>query len=128
MQKIVLIVKEDICTANGKDEAAVNKLLEVMHKYGDVVSYEDYVKVEVAEMQKIIDNLKSQVTELQSVKLSDAEKGIVNAFRECKAVSDKEYESKLAERESKIDKLNKSFNAFAKQIKDCVAANTEEDK
>lgn len=128
MQKIVLIIKEDVCTTNGKDETAVNRLLEVMHKFGDVVNFDDYVKAEVAEMQKIIDNLKAQVTTLQSVKLSDAEKGIVNAFRECKAVSDREYEVKLAERESKIEKLNKSFNAFAKQIKDCVAANTEEDK
>lgn len=128
MVKYVLIVREDVCSANGKDEAAVTKLLEVAHKFGDIAKYEDCVAAEKAEMQAVIDNLKAQIEALSAVKLTEPEKGIVNAFRDCKAASDREYIAEIEKKQAMLDKVNDKFAQFARQIKDCVASNENENK
>ena len=127
MVKYVLVIREDVCSANGKDEAAINKLLEVAHKFGDVLRYEDCITAEINEREQIIANLKAQNAALSAVNLNDAEKGMVNAFRDCKAASDREYQAEIEKQKSLIEKVNNKFNLFAKQIKDCVKEN-ETDK
>lgn len=127
MVKYVLVIREDVCSANGKDEAAINKLLEVAHKFGDVFNYDDCVAKEKADLQTVIDNLTAENTALRAVKLSDAEKGIVNAFRDCKAASDREFIAEIEKKQAMLEKVNDKFAQFAKQIKDCVTAN-ETDK
>lgn len=128
MVKYVLVIKEDVCLANGKDEAAINKLLEVAHKFGDVLKYEDCVAVEVNELQKINGNLKTQIEGLKQVELTDDDKCMLNAYRDCKAASNREYMAEIDRKQSMLDKVNDKFAQFAKQIKDCVSANESEDK
>ena len=127
MVKYVLVIREDICSAYNKDEAAINKLLEVAHKFGDVVSYEDAVAIDKKEMQSVIDNLNTQLTVLQAVKLTEPEKAMVNAFRDCKAASDREFVAEIDKLKAIIEQVKNKFNVFTTQIKDCVRQN-ENDK
>ena len=81
MKKFVFTIKEDVCTANGKDEAKQNELLSVMTHYGSVEDYDKVVGIVKAEYQSLIDNLTNQINAIKDQDLTAHEINMVKAFR-----------------------------------------------
>lgn len=125
MVKYVLVIKEDVCSVNNKTEADINKLLEVAHKYGDVLKYDDCITSEIYEREQIIANLKARNEVLEAVNLSNDEKAILNSYRECKAAAVSEYQSEIEKKDNMFSKLNEKLNLFIRQVEDVCTANKE---
>ena len=125
MVKYVLVIKEDVCSANHKDEATINKLLEKCHEFGDVLKYEDCITSEIYEREQIIGHLKARNEVLEAVNLSDDEKAMLNSYRECKAAAVGEYQSEIEKKDNMFSKLNEKLNLFIKQVEDVCTANKE---
>lgn len=88
MKRLVFIIREDVCAANGKSVDAID-LLKVMNTYGTVVDYDTFVAAEKAEYQTAIDNLTKQVNDIKEQELTDDEICMINAYRTCKAETQK---------------------------------------
>lgn len=93
-KKYVFHLQEDICIANKKDPLAVDKLLEVVRKYGTVDDYDAVVAVVRAGDQKIIDNLTAEVKKYESLNLTQDEICMINAYRLCKKDVEKVHTDK----------------------------------
>lgn len=82
MKKYVFTIRDDVCTANGKDVEAT-ELLAKMRLWGEVEDYDRAVSVVKAEYQANIDNLTTQITAIKEQKLTADELKLVLAYRAC---------------------------------------------
>lgn len=90
MQKFVFTVKDDVCTANGKDVNAT-RILEVMRKYGTVEAYDAVVAGLKKEYQAVVDNVVAQNEAIKEQNLTADEIAMVNAYRAQRAVAVQKY-------------------------------------
>ena len=86
MQKFVFTVKDDVCTANGKDVNAT-RILEVMHKYGTVEEYDTVVAGLKQEYQNVLDNVVAQNEAIKEQNLTADEIAMINAYRTQRAIA-----------------------------------------
>lgn len=115
MKKYVFTVKDDVCTANGKDVNAT-KLLEIMRTYGTVEDYEAHVKALKDEYQASLDSVVAQNEAIKEQNLSADEVELLNKYRVLKAAAvqkhvvengtlKKQLEDIAAENELRNDKI-----------------------
>ena len=90
MKKMVVIVRDDICTANGKDVNATG-LIEVMKTYGTVEDYDEHIAVVKKEYQEALDGVVAQNEAIKAQELTDAEVEVINALRTYHAKAVKTY-------------------------------------
>lgn len=83
MKKYVFTIRDDVCTANGKDVEAT-ELLAKMNLWGEVVDYDIAISEIKAEYQAIVDDLTSQISAIKEQALTEDELKIVLAYRACK--------------------------------------------
>ena len=80
MKKYVFTIKEDVCSANGKDINAT-ELIGVMQHYGVVEDYDRVVTALCTEHQSTIDGLNRQLSAIKEQELTDDEIAIIRAYR-----------------------------------------------
>lgn len=119
MEKYVFILQEDVCQKNGKDPSAT-KLLGKMNEYGKVIRFDDCVNEVKNEYQEVIDNLSKQIESLSERNLASDELRLVNAYRMCKADSDKQFLEKIETLQNDKTKIKRSFENFTKSLKDVI--------
>lgn len=81
MEKKLFILKDEVCAQNGKTEAEVQKLYEVMTHFGEIKPFEQATKEIEVEYQAIIDNLNAQIRAIKDLELTADEITIVKAYR-----------------------------------------------
>lgn len=90
MKKYVFTVKDEVCTANGKDVNAT-KLLEVMRTYGVIEDYDKHVATIKAEYQAALDSVVAQNEAIKEQNLSAEEIELVNEYRKLRAKATQSY-------------------------------------
>lgn len=110
MQKYVFTVKDDVCTANGKDVNAT-RILEVMQKYGTVETYDVVVSGLKAEYQSVLDNVVAQNEAIKEQNLTVEEIAIVNAYRTQRAVAVQKYIDENAVLRNQLDDVKAEIEA-----------------
>lgn len=81
--KYVLTIKEEICTANGKDVKAT-ELLKVMAHYGIVETYDNAIANEITPLKSTIDNLVKQNEAIKEQALDEFDMAILRVARDAK--------------------------------------------
>lgn len=119
MKKYVFTVKEDICTANGKDVTATN-LLEKMKLYGTVEDYDTVVASVKAEYQLSLDNVKKQYQAIVDQKLTDDELKLVVAYRERKEETNKVYAEKITSLEKQLTDIKTESEKRIEKIRAAI--------
>lgn len=94
MKKFVFTIKDDICSANGKDVNA-SELLAVMGHYGTVEDYEKVVSSVKGEYQEAIDHLSLQLNAIKDQQLTDDEIRVVKNYRDCKSAVVAQYTAEI---------------------------------
>lgn len=110
MQKFVFTVKDDVCTANGKDVNAT-RILEVMHKYGTVEDYDAVVSGLKKEYQSVLDNVVAQNEAIKEQNLSADEIAMINAYRTQRAVAVQKYIDDNAVLRGQLDEVKAEIEA-----------------
>lgn len=112
MRKYVFTIRDDVCTANGKDIEA-SELLAKMKLWGDVEDYDRAISAVKAEYQSNIDNLAEQVTAIKEQELTADEFRMVEAYRSNKAEVVSQY---VAEAEAYKSELSGIKSEFERKI------------
>lgn len=119
MKKIVFTILENVCAENGKPYDAVD-LLNTMKKYGTVESYDDILRREKAEEQKVIDGLTAQLNAVKDLNLTNDEICLVNAYRTCKAENERVLKAEKEVLSKKLTEAQEIFASTMGKIKDIV--------
>ena len=112
MKKYVFTIRDDVCTANGKDVEAT-ELLAKMKLWGEVEDYDRAIAAVKAEYQATVDNLTTQITAIKEQELTVDEMRMVVAYRENKAEVVSRY---IAEAESYKNELAGIKTEFERKI------------
>ncbi len=115
MRKLVVTIRDDICTANGKDVNAT-ALIEKIKLYGTVEDYDVNMTAVKAEYQTVINEVSARYEAIKSLNLTQDEITFLNLYRKLKAetaavhVAEKEALAKQladvkAEQEGRIAKI-----------------------
>ena len=83
MKNYVFTIRDDVCTANGKDIEAT-ELLAKMSLWGDVANYDTAISEIKSEYQAIVDDLTAQNSAIKDQALTEDELKLVFAYRACK--------------------------------------------
>ena len=115
MKKYVFTVKDDVCTANGKDVEAT-ELLAKMKLWGEVVDYDRAIAVVKAEYQTTVDNLTAQLSAINEQKLTEDELQIVLAYRDCKTAISNKFTNRIDELEGELVSIKNEDMLRAEKI------------
>lgn len=96
MKKVVLTIRDEVCTQNGKDVNA-KELLEVMTHWGTVEDFDDVVKGLKSEYQTAIDGIAAQLAAIKDQHLTQDEFAIVDAYRKQRAANEAKLNAKIDE-------------------------------
>lgn len=118
MRKYVFTIKDDVCVANGKDIEAT-ELLAKMRLWGDVEDYDRVISAVKAEFQEIVDNLTTQVTEMQDqdLNLTDDEIRLNELFRELKSIIVARYIDEAEAYKSELAVIKSEFERKISTLK-----------
>lgn len=115
MREWVLVVKEDVCIANGKDPEAAN-LLETMKLWGEVKPLDNVVASIRAEYQGTIDNLRKQLDDMKDHDLTQDELVWLNFIRQRKDIETRGLYEQIAARDKVIDEVRTDSQKRAEQL------------
>lgn len=119
MEKYVLTVLENVCAENGKPYDAID-LINAMKKYGTVEKYEEVEKRAVAESQKVIDGLTTQLSAIKEFNLTNDEIGMLRAYRQHKAENERVLKAEKEVSDNKLAEMEKVFATTMGKIRDIV--------
>ena len=115
MKKYVFTIKEDVCSANGKDINAT-ELLTVMQHYGVVEEYDRVVTALCTEHQSTIDGLNRQLSAIKEQELTDDEIVIVKAYRAQKANVTNALHAQISERDNQLRDIKSKHEQMSARI------------
>lgn len=104
MKKYVFTIRDDVCTANGKDVEAT-ELLEKMKLWGDVEDYDMAISAVKAEYQATVDSLTTQISAIKEQELTEDELEIVRAYRASKAKISEKYVTRINALEGELAEI-----------------------
>ena len=104
MKKYVFTIRDDVCTANGKDVEAT-ELLAKMKLYGEVEDYDRAIATVKAEYQSNIDSLTTQISAIKEQELTEDEFKIVLAYRACKSAISEKYLHRINALEGELSEI-----------------------
>ena len=116
MKKYVFTIKDDVCTANGKDIEAT-ELREKMKLWGDVEEYDKAIAPVVAEYQYIIDNLTAQLQAIKDQELTPDEMRMVEAYRANKTAVVNEFIAEADRYKSELKAIRSEYEQKTAQLK-----------
>lgn len=116
MKKYVFTIKDDVCTANGKDVEAF-ELREKMKLWGDVEEYDRVIEPLCAEYQRVIDNLTAQISAIKEQELTIDEMRMVEAYRANRASVVNEYITEVDKYKTELETIRSEFELKTAQLK-----------
>ena len=120
MRRFVFTIKDDVCSANGKDSAKQAELINVMKGYGDVEDYEAVLSSERTKYQAIIDNQTKQIESIKEQELTADDMKIVKIYRECKAINDAEHLAKINELVAQLEAVKAESEKRTAKIREIL--------
>lgn len=124
MAKFVLTIKEEICTANGKDVKAT-ELLKVMAHYGIVEDYNAVIERETAPLKVTIDDLVKQNEAIKEFALDDFDMAILRVARQAKKKELDGKDVQIAELTQELKKVVEFHEKKQQELTAFVTAFTE---
>lgn len=117
MAQFVLTIKEEICTAHGKDVKAT-ELLKVMAHYGLVEDYNTVIERETAPLKATINDLVKQNEAIKEFALDDFDLTILRAARQAMS---KELDGKDVQISALTQELKKVVDFHEKKHQELTA-------